>query len=117
MATDHRDPETESPSEAIDPHSVSRSVVSAWAEQIRHLLLDPAIIAEPAGSLKEALSHTVETSKALPHRAVSNLDPDGQEHSGPSLYEPPWQMTSEIENLNRFTAERKGSRFDPRLDE
>ena len=58
MATDHRDPRIESPSEAIDPTSVSRSVVSAWAEQIRPLLLDPAIIAEPADSPPEAaLAH------------------------------------------------------------
>jgi hypothetical protein len=103
VAADHRDPETEGPSEAIDPLSVSRSVVSAWAERIRPLLLDPAIIAEPASSPKEALSHTIEISKALPGRAVSNLDPDGQGHNGPNLYEPPWQTTSEIENLNRFT--------------
>jgi hypothetical protein len=103
VATDHRDPGIDSPSELIDPPSASRFVVSAWAEQLRPLLLDPAIIAEPAGSAPEAASHTVETSRALPHRAVSNLNPDEQERSGPRQYQPQWQTISEIENLNRFT--------------
>jgi hypothetical protein len=66
VAIDHRDERIESPSEAIDPPSLSRSVVSTWAEQIKPLLLDPAIIAEPAGSLPEAVARTVETSASSP---------------------------------------------------
>jgi hypothetical protein len=107
VATDRHDLGIGSLSEAIDPPSVSRSVVSPWAEQIRPLLLDPAIIAEPAVSFPEAVSHTVEISKVLLQRADSNLDPDKQENSGPSLYQPQVQTNSEIENLNRFTARGK----------
>jgi hypothetical protein len=104
VTMDHRDSRIESPSEAIDPPSASRSVISAWAEQIRPLLLDPAIIAEPAGSVREAVSRSVETSEALLHRAASNLDPDGQEHRRPSLYQSQWQTNPEVENLSRFTS-------------
>lgn len=107
VVTDRHDQVIGSLSESIDPPSVSRFVVSPWAEQIRPLLLDPAIIAAPAVSFPDAVSRTVETSKILFHRADSNLDPDRQENSGPSLYQPQVQTNSEIEDLNRFTASGK----------